>query len=472
VQSISAVPRWDDEADVVVVGLGAAGACAAIEAAAGGADTVVLERASGGGGTSALSSGQIYLGGGTPVQKACGFEDSPEQMYRYLLAASGPGADEEKIRLYCDDNVEHFHWLVAHGVPFKESFYGEGSWTPTDDCLSYSGSELAYPYCEIAQPAPRGHTVRGEGIECGNVLMRHLLDGVARSGARVCEDSLCETLVVDGHRVAGAMVRRDGAKRFVRARRAVVLAAGGFINNRGMVARYAPALLRCKFRLGTDADDGRGIRMGIGAGGAAIRMHAACIILPYPVPKTLIQGILVNRRGLRFINEDVYQTVAGEAALLHEDGEVYLIVDEKVFARPYAPTQIAAVENSIEDLERALRFPPGSLQHTVAFYNRHAAAGEDPLFRKARAHLQPLVHPPFAAFDFTAANALYSVFTLGGLHTNVEGQVLDPDGEVVEGLYAAGRTTSGLAAQGYSSGLSLADATFFGRRAGRHAARA
>jgi 3-oxo-5alpha-steroid 4-dehydrogenase len=63
------------------------------------------------------------------------------------------------------------------------------------------------------------------------------------------------------------------------------------------------------------------------------------------------------------------------------------------------------------------------------------------------------------------------VFTLGGLHTNVDGQVLTPDGTIVPGLYAAGRTTSGLAAQGYSSGLSIADATFFGRRAGAHAAR-
>jgi 3-oxo-5alpha-steroid 4-dehydrogenase len=78
-RDIREVPRWDDEADVVVVGLGAAGACAAIEARGAGAEVVVLERASGGGGTSALSTGQIYLGGGTPIQKQCGFEDSPDE---------------------------------------------------------------------------------------------------------------------------------------------------------------------------------------------------------------------------------------------------------------------------------------------------------------------------------------------------------------------------------------------------------
>jgi len=175
---------------------------------------------------------------------------------------------------------------------------------------------------------------------------------------------------------------------------------------------------------------------------------------------------------MRFINEDVYQTVVGEAALLREGGEVFLITDNETFARPFAPAEIAAVEDTVADLERALGMPGGSLQHTVAVHNEHAARGEDPLFHKAAEYLAPLVHPPFAALDYTTRNSLYTVFTLGGLHTLPTGEVLTPDGEVVPGLWAAGRTTSGLAAQGYSSGLSLADATFFGRLAGRGAAAA
>jgi succinate dehydrogenase/fumarate reductase flavoprotein subunit len=471
IRPLREVSRWDRDTEVLIVGFGAAGACAAVEAASAGAEVLVLERASGGGGTSALSSGQLYLGGGTPIQAACGFEDSPEEMYKYLAASCGPGPDEAKIRRYCEESVGHFHWLVSCGVPFKESFYGEGSWTPTDDCLSYSGSELAHPFVAMARPAPRGHTVRGEGIECGGVLMRHLVAAAHAAGAEVQEDTLCETLVLDDDgRVAGAVVRVEGRERCLRARRAVILTAGGFINNRDMVTRYAPLLLRCRFRAGSDGDDGRGIRMGIGAGGAAIRMHAACVILPFPVPKVLVKGILVNRRGMRFINEDSYQTNVGERALAYENGEVFLVCDVETFARPFAPTEIAAVEDTIEALEAALGLPPASLQETVAWYNRHAARGEDPLFHKAAQYLQPLAIPPFAALDFTAERALYTAFTLGGLHTNTDGQVLTPDGDVVAGLYAAGRTTSGLAAQGYSSGLSLADATFFGRLAGRHAA--
>src|SRR6185369_14570286 len=227
------VARWDREADVVIVGFGAAGACAAIEATQAGAEVLLLERASGGGGTSALSTGQIYLGGGTAIQKACGFEDSPEEMCKYLLASCGPGEDAAKIRLYCAHSVAHFDWLVAQGVPFKASYYGEGSYTPTDDCLSYSGSELAWPYREIARPAPRGHTVQQDGIEAGGRLMRALVAAVEATPVRVMSDTLVETLVVDDQRrVVGVVAKVDGREQLIGARRGVILTAGGFINNK------------------------------------------------------------------------------------------------------------------------------------------------------------------------------------------------------------------------------------------------
>jgi succinate dehydrogenase/fumarate reductase flavoprotein subunit len=129
------------------------------------------------------------------------------------------------------------------------------------------------------------------------------------------------------------------------------------------------------------------------------------------------------------------------------------------------------VGDSIEELERELGFPDESLQHTVVYYNQHAAQGVDPLFQKTAEFLKPLTQPPFAALDYRVEHSIWSVFTMGGLRTSVDGEVLTADGDAVPCLYAAGRTTSGLAAQGYSSGLSLADATFFGRRAGAAAAR-
>jgi 3-oxo-5alpha-steroid 4-dehydrogenase len=465
------VSGWQREADVLVVGFGAAGSCAAIGAREAGAEVLLLERAGGGGGTSANSTGELYLGGGTPIQNVCGFEDSPEDMYKYLMASCGPNPDEAKIRLYADSSVEHFHWLVSQGVRFKESFYGEGSYIFTDDCLTWSGSEANTRYARVAKPAPRGHTVQREGIEAGGELMRVLCEAAERANAEVLANCRVETLVQDDdRRVVGVLARVDGEEQFFRARSGVVLCAGGFINNREMVDRHAPWLRRCKMRLGVDGDDGRAIRMGVGAGGEAIRMDTACIVLPFTVPKQHIKGIFVNRRGQRFINEDAYQTDVGEVGLRAQDGEVYLIVDDEIYERPFPPVEFAGVGETIEELERELGMPEESLQQTVAYYNRHAAKGEDPLFEKTAEFLQPLTKPPFAALDWRVENSIWSVFTMGGLHTNVDGEVLSADGDRVPGLYAAGRTTSGLAAQGYSSGLSLSDATFFGRRAGRAAA--
>src|SRR4029453_6235906 len=149
-----------------------------------------LERASAGGGTSALSGGVLYLGGGTPLQKDCGFDDSPEEMFKYLMASCGPRPDEAKLRLYCAGSVDHYHWLLDQGVPFKPVFYPHYSGEPpTDDGLVYSGSEDAWPFDRIARPAPRGHVPQIPG-QAGGLLMLKLLAAVgasrapARRGAR------------------------------------------------------------------------------------------------------------------------------------------------------------------------------------------------------------------------------------------------------------------------------------------------
>ncbi len=302
--------------------------------------------------------------------------------------------------------------------------------------------------------------------------MQRLIAATERAVVAVLPNTLCQTLVVDRDgRVVGAIATEAREERAIRARRGVVLTAGGFIKNREMVGRYAPPLLRCNVRLGCEGDDGRGIRMGVCAGGAAIRMEAASVSIPLYPPKRLMRGILVNGHGQRFINEDAYYGRTGEVALYHQDGRVFLIVDDATYLRNHAGMEVAAAGETIEELEREIELPDGSLQSSVALYNRHAREGHDPLFEKGSDYLTPLEHPPFGAIDCSVSQAIYAAFTLGGLHTRTGGEVLDPDGDPVPGLYAAGRTTSGVSAQGYSSGISLADGTFFGREAGRGAAR-
>jgi len=471
VRDTEQIPRWDDSSDVVVVGLGAAGACAAIEARRTGARVLALEGEAEAGGTSAKSSGQLYLGGGTGLQKACGFDDTPEEMARYMIEACGPGADAEKIGLYTQSSVEHYEWLVDIGVPFKPAFVPttEATNPPGDDGLTYTGSELAHPYREIARPAPRGHNVRHEG-DSGFVLMRHLLAEVDRQGAEIRADSRVERLVVDTDaRVVGVGVGSEDVERWIQARRGVILCTGGFGFNREMLARYAPPLLDCN-PVGTEAEDGLGIRLGAAVGGDLVRMDAGCVIAPFTKPRSLVRGILVNRHGQRFISEDVYQAVHGGAFLYREQGEVYLVLDAKTFSKPLLPFAVVGPCETPSELERVLGIPEGHLLRTLETWNTYARHAQDPLFHKADEWITPLEEPPFWALDLRVASFPYAFFTLGGLRTDVDGRVLTTEGETIEGLYAAGRVGHGLPADGYNSGMSLADCTFFGRRAGRAAA--
>jgi 3-oxo-5alpha-steroid 4-dehydrogenase len=465
------VRHWDREADVVVVGFGCAGACAAIEAAEAGAEVLVLERSGGGGGTSALSGGLVYMGGGTPVQEASGYHDTVEGMFTFLMAACGPAPDEAKVRVFCEESVAHFHWLERHGVPFKRSFYPEPSMEPpTDDCLVFSGGEDAYPFDALTPPVPRAHKPQHPNA-AGGFLMQKLVAAAERSGAAVLCGARADTLVVerDG-RVAGVVVRHDGGEQLIRARRGVVLSAGGFIQNADMIRRHSPLLHQCSFRLGVEGDDGRAIRMAMGAGADVTRMHAGEVAIPITPPRRLVRGILVTPAGQRFINEDAYYGRVGQEGLFRHGGRMFLILDTAIYERNLAGFEAHYVEETIADLERVSGMPDGALQQTVALYNRHAAEQHDPLFHKHARFLQPLDRPPYAAIDCSTDKVLWASFTLGGLRTTPTSEVLTPDGAILPGLYAAGRTTNGIAAEGYVSGISLGDGTFFGRRAGLSAA--
>ena len=469
--AVTDVEQWSDEADVVVVGFGAAGSCAAFEAATAGADVLVLDRSGAAGGAAAMSDGFVYLGGGTPEQLEAGYQDSVENMRAFLTAACGPAPDLAKIDRYCAASLEHREWLVARGVRFLGTVIPTANGTsPVDgEGLMFTGGENAHPYKEIASPAPRGHVVQG-GRPGGAMLMKTLAAAAIEAGARTAFDTRADALVVDDdRRVCGIVGSRYGEAVAVRARTGVVLTAGGFISNTEMVEQYAPAVHVTKLRLGTDGDDGSGILMAQAVGARVKRMDAIECALPFNAPRSLVHGILVNRAGQRFINEDTYMGRVGQHALVHEHGEVYLVVDEEHYAPNWLHIPATWVCETVAELEGEIGLPPGSLQATVTYYNEHAAHGDDPIFGKQESVLTPLTGA-VAAFDLRAAKFIYAPFTLGGLHTLPDGEVLDLAGEPIPGLFAAGRTTSGVAAQGYCSGLSLGDSTLFGRWAGLSAA--
>jgi len=470
------VPRWDALADVVVAGLGAAGVCAAIEARALGADVLVLERASGGGGLTANAAGHVYLGGGTRVQKAVGVEDTALDMEKYLLAVT-PEPDAEKIRLYCEQSVEHFDWLVAQGVPFNDTMYkGKHVLQMTDECLIWSGNEEVWPYRDQARPAPRGHKVAQVGEAGGAKMMEKLIARANALGVRSEFDAHVHTLVRDGGRVVGVLYDVFGERRAARARHAVILATGHFTANEEMLRQYCPKLADPRMtRQMTPNDDGSGIQLGLAAGGVADHMDGALVTCPFYPPESLIKGILVNRLGRRFVAEDSYHSRTSIVASEQPDGKAWLLVDDECFGRPefggYEPVD---AWESFAEMERDLGVPEGSLQETVKRFNANAARGEDPEFHKGKKWLKPLDHPPYAALRASVGDGAWMCFTLGGLRVTKDGEVVSADGRAVPGLYAVGACASNIAQDGtgYSSGTCIGESTFFGRRAGRHAARA
>jgi len=476
------VCAWDAEVDVLVVGFGAAGACAAIAAHDNGAKVMLIEAASDAGGSTALSSAELYLGGGTRVQKAVGYEDTAEAMYQYLMMANGPQASLEKTRRYCEESVEHFDWLVEQGIPFKDSEYPHRAMMAlTDDCLLFTGSEKAWPFRDQIPPAPRGHNLYIEGDNGGPLFMKIMAEGVAKRGIETRFETRVLKLIIErvGEqvRVCGAVIRQDMQERTIAARKGVVLCCGGFVMNEEMIAQYAPELKKASMPIGNPNDTGSGIQMGMSVGGAVINMHEGFVSLPYYPPATLTYGILVNAQGQRFINEDAYHGRVGAACLRQVGGPVYFIMSiddyEGYETQSYLGSPIGGTGETLDELAAELNLPEGQLQHCVETYNRFASEGKDPLFHKDAAWLKPIT-PPLVALDCTPGNGtFYPYFTLGGLDTTVDGEVKTAGGEVIPGLYAAGRTACGVPRRGdgYASGTSVGDASFSGRVAGLHIAR-
>lgn len=467
------VEAWTDEVDVLVVGFGIAGGCAAVEAAAAGARVLVLERAGVAGGTSSLAGGHFYLGGGTVVQRTTGHEDTADAMYDYLMAVT-PHPEPDKIRAYADGSVEHCDWLEALGFEFERSYYPEKAVIqPGTEGLMFTGNEKVWPYRELAKPAPRGHKVPVPGDTQGAGMVIGLLVNRAEElGVEIRYDTGATNLVLEGDTVTGVRWRSFEQTGAIRAK-SVVIAAGGFVMNKEMVAEHVPSLSEKPWVLGTTYDDGLGIRIGISAGAETLHMDQAFLTAPIYPPSRMVKGIVVNQAGKRFVSEDSYHSRTSGYVMDQPDHAAYLIVDSEHIEHPTFPL-VPFIDGweTVEEMESALGIPTGALVETLEAYNRHAAEGTDPEFHKHPDWLAPQSTGPWGAFDLRLGKAIYAGFTLGGIRCSVDGEALRPDGSVIAGLYAAGACAANIAqdGKGYSSGTQLGEGSFFGRRAGRHAA--
>ena len=147
----------------------------------------IFELASASGGSTALSSAEIYMGGngGTRVQRACGFEDSTEDMVTYMMMCAGPQADEAKIRNYCEHSREHFQWLVGSRRALQGQLpQGAGHHVPHRRLPALHRQREGLALCQQAKPCPRGHNLQVEGDNGGPLFMKIVTGNVEKRGVR------------------------------------------------------------------------------------------------------------------------------------------------------------------------------------------------------------------------------------------------------------------------------------------------
>jgi 3-oxo-5alpha-steroid 4-dehydrogenase len=403
---------------------------------------------------------------------------------KYLVEVSRE-PELDKIRAYCEGSVEHFNWLEDLGFQFERSYYpGKVVVPPGTEGLSYTGNEKVWPFCKRAKPAPRGHSVPVPGELGGaSMVVDLLLKRADALGVQIRYETQVTNLVTDDDGAVVGVAWKHFTETGALKANSVIIAAGGFAMNPEMVAEHTPALgqerrtkhhgLVAPYILGNPNDDGLGIRMGVSAGGATKNMDELFITAAAYPPEVLLTGVIVNKEGKRFVTEDSYHSRTSAFVLEQPDQTAYLIVDEAHTEMPAMPLiRFLDGYETIAEMEAALGIPAGNLAATLDRYNKHAAAGEDPDFHKQPEFLAPQDNGPWAVFDLSLGRAMYSGFTIGGLAVTVDGEVQRADGTVVPGLYAAGACASNLAqdGKGYASGTQLGEGSFFGRRAGAHAA--
>jgi len=522
---------WDETLDLLVVGFGAAGASAAIHAKEAGANVGIVERFEGGGAT-AKSGGIVYLGGGTKQQKAAGYDDTVEAMYRYLQMETGDAVSNATLHQFCEDSLGLHAWLESLGAKFDSTAPPPKTSYPRDGIyLYYSGNEGVPAFAAKALPAPRGHRMHGSGVATGKHLFTMLRRRVEELKVPVLTQTAVRRLIKDrsgtvvgveaarlnpespaGQRhlklmrkaekvhdfapawadrlraEALAIELKDATLLRIRATRGVLLSAGGFIFNREMVAQHAPKYAR-NMRLGATGCDGSGIRLGLAAGGVAGRLERGSAWRFINPPTALPRGIVVGANGERFCNEQVYGARLGVEMCEQGDGHAWLIIDAKLrraamkeaaFGKLWffqsGPALILMLTSpkakTLAQLATKIGVPAAALERTVQANNASAAGKQPDAWGKSPDMRAALDQGPYYALDISAGNKVFPCpsITLGGLKVDEgSGLVLDAEGRTIPGLYAAGRSAVGIASNYYVSGLSIADCLWSGRRAALHA---
>lgn len=445
------VSKLNDSYDVVIIGSGGTGLAAAIQANELGMKVAVLEKEEElGGNTNRASSGMNAAE--TNVQLKHGVIDNVADFYHETYKDGGRLNDKDMLGYFVYHTAPAVDWLADHDIKL--------------DDITVTGGMSKKRTHRPASMAP-----------IGGFLVKSLLGVVAKENIPVFNNTKVTKLLqaADG-RINGVEVKSGDLTKKVDAK-AVILATGGFGASKEYIERFRPDLKDYKTTNQPGAT-GDGLKLAENVGAELMQMN---LVQVHPTvqqdhPHVYLIGeavrgegaILVNAQGERFVNELNTRKIVSNAITALPEHSAYLIFDQGIRDRAkaiefYDKTGLVVHGDTIEDLAQKLNMDPTTLKATVNTWNQAVSSHDDEQFHRTTGMDRGITKPGFFAIHI--APAIH--YTMGGIHITPKTQVLDGNGDIIKGLYAAGEVAGGLHGNNRVGGNSIAETIVFGRQAGQ-----
>lgn len=543
--------------DIAIVGSGAGGMTAALAAHEAGLSALVIEKTRYYGGSTARSGGGIWIPC-NHLMRAAGVADSFDEARTYLQGTVGERSPLASREMFLSQSVKMIQWLDRKSDLQCSYMQGYADYYPelpggkvqgrALEPRLFDGNALGADLARLRPPVipiPAGLTFtageykqlglvmrtwqgRGTALRIGLRLLGARLTGrkmlmmgqaligrlrlsLKKRGIPVWLDAPMKELIVEGGRITGVRVEKDGQPVEVIARKGVILAAGCFAHNLDMRLKYQKQPVTTRWTVASEGNTGDGILAGQRVGAAVDLMDEAWwgpSSLPpdtapfFHVAERGFPGlIMVNQKGRRFTNESAsYVEVVQAMYRLHTDDDPHIpcwfVFDQRyrnhyvfssLFPRQPVPKEMldsgyVRKAGTIAELAGQLGMDATTLEATVTRFNGHARAGVDPDFgrgdsaynryfgdptNKPHPNLAPIDQAPFYAVQVVAGD----LGTKGGLVTDEYARVRREDGSLIEGLYCVGNNSASVMGTTYPGpGCTIGPAMTFGYVAARHAA--
>ncbi|HEU5025135.1 MAG TPA: FAD-dependent oxidoreductase [Spirillospora sp.] len=539
--------------DVVVVGSGAGGLAAAVTARAHGLTALVVEKTDRYGGSTALSGGAVWIPNNLYLEQA-GQRDTLANARAYMDATVGDRVPDERKHAYLTRGPEMLRflhdrtrWVRFAYTPGYSDYYpeapgGKPEGRSVEPCI-VDGRKLGPEFAKMRRAGlpTYGLTMtsadfgrlnmvtrtwkgkrtamrvglRAVGalltgrrlLSLGEALIARLRLALAEAGGELWLSSPFQDLVVEDGRVAGVTVRRGGRDVTVRARRGVVLAAGGFSHDQALREQYLPSPTRTEWTHAAEGQTGDTLRAGLRLGAAVDLMDKVWGAPSVPTPdgrlfflvadRAIPSMVIVDGNGERYARESLpYHEFVDR---MYEHGapamDSWMIVDARAkaryvfvglfpgqpFPKKWRESGFLKTGDTPAELAAAIGVPAERLEATFTRFNEFARTGKDADFGRGDSaydnyygdptlpnpNLAPLEKGPFYAVPVVPGD----IGTKGGLVTDADARVLRADGSAIEGLYATGNCSSAVTGETYPGpGATIGPAMTFGYAAATHIA--